>query len=232
LSNSYECLRALDAYLISPQLLVTLHPKHVTTLFLLLFILCGLLNPFLLLFLLLPACPPSSQIDRVRRPQPRRPLRMVSILITRVWMHQCRKWPPMDNQPRDESSKLRYTDENAESVCRDEIQATSPRMRRAILTRRKYIHLEHPHRMRANRSIPHPINPQLWNYIFIPSATLFSFYIKNRKIVKLTFPPNPLPQLRRILDLPLIHLLEIHMNIKAGPLTIRNGRRKRRVRRT
>lgn len=77
-----------------------------------------LLFPLGYLFLLLPPLPlphqlKNPQIQRNPLPQPRRPLRMIPLLllIRRIRMNQDTQRPPMDNQPGDERAELRRCEE-------------------------------------------------------------------------------------------------------------------------
>lgn len=60
--------------------------------------------------------------------------RMISLLVVRIRMHQRAQRPPIDDQPWDESTKLR---------------------------RREEIHFKHGHRMRSDGSIPKPVDAEL-----------------------------------------------------------------------
>jgi len=71
--------------------------------------------------------PEHFRTQRQWLPHPRRSLRMVPQLIVRIGMNKRRQWTPVDHQPRNESSKLLWSEE---------------------------IHLKHAYWMRAQRLIP------------------------------------------------------------------------------
>lgn len=83
----------------------------------------------------------NPQIQRNPLPQPCRPLRMVSFFFRfhRVRVDQSAQRPAVDDQPRHERPELR---------------------------RREHIHLEHGHRVRADRSVEEAVDAQLGDCMF------------------------------------------------------------------
>ena len=97
---------------------------------------------------------------------PSRPLTMIPHIISRIRMDQRAQRPPPNHQPTDKSPKL---------------------------LRRENIHLEHPDRVRAYRSLHQRVDPQFGELA-----------------------PDPLVQFAGVLDLGVRGLLEVDVDVEAA----------------